>query len=128
MVRAYLRERGVPFDVFIHPRVLTGIAEARAIGVDAGEVLKTLVVDTVRGQALLVLPASRRIDMHRVREAVADPHARLATEAEILRDYPASSPGPFRRWARSSASRCSSTRPCSNTRRSSSPPGSRRSR
>ncbi len=88
LVRSYLHERGVPFDVCIHPRTFTSIAEARALGVEADEVLKTLVVDTSRGHAVLVLPASRRIDMHRVREALGDRHAKLATEEEIARDYP----------------------------------------
>jgi Ala-tRNA(Pro) deacylase len=87
-IRSLLHERGVRFDVCIHPRALSGIEEARAIGVEADEVLKTLVLDTARGHVLLVLPASRRIDMRRVRAAVGDSHAKLATEEEVARDYP----------------------------------------
>ncbi|MCI4354193.1 MAG: YbaK/EbsC family protein [Thermoplasmata archaeon] len=86
-VRAHLHGLGVAFDVIIHPRAVTSIEEARAIGVEADEVLKTLVVVCANGPVLVVLPASRRLDMHAVREAVGDPHARLATEQELARDY-----------------------------------------
>ena len=87
-VRAYLHERGVAFDVFLHPRAISGIGEARSIGVEADEVLKTIVVDTAHGHVLLVLPASRKLDMSLVHEALGDHHAKLADEAEIAREYP----------------------------------------
>ena len=54
---------------------------------DAGDVLKTVAVRVGPGYALMVIPASRRLDLHRVREAVADNHARLATEEELRRDF-----------------------------------------
>jgi prolyl-tRNA editing enzyme YbaK/EbsC (Cys-tRNA(Pro) deacylase) len=49
-------------------------------------VLKAVVLETAGRPALAALPASRRLDMHLVREALGDHHARLATEAEIERD------------------------------------------
>jgi prolyl-tRNA editing enzyme YbaK/EbsC (Cys-tRNA(Pro) deacylase) len=51
--------------------------------VDADEVLKTLALRTAGGYALLVIPASRRLDLHLAREAVGDSRARLATEEEL---------------------------------------------
>jgi Ala-tRNA(Pro) deacylase len=51
-------------------------------------VLKTLAVRTGPGYALVVIPASRRLDLHRVREALGDSRARLASEEELGRDFP----------------------------------------
>src|SRR6266542_1972639 len=53
----------------------------------ADEVLKSVVVKTGSGYAVAVLPGTRRLDMRRIREAVGDKHARLATEEELERDF-----------------------------------------
>lgn len=87
VVTEYLESHGVPFKVLAHPRAYTGLAEARALGVEADEVLKTLVLDTTAGHAVVVIPSSRRLDMHLVRQAVGDPHAHLATEHELEGDF-----------------------------------------
>ena len=42
---------------------------------------------TAAGYALVVIPASRRLDLHLAREALGDNHARLATEDELGRDF-----------------------------------------
>ena len=57
------------------------------MGIDAGEVLKTLAVRTGPGYALAVIPASCRLDLRLVREALADHQARLASEEELGRDF-----------------------------------------
>jgi Ala-tRNA(Pro) deacylase len=87
-VREHLVHHGVPFEPIAHPRAYTSIAEARALGIDAGEVLKTIAVRVSAGYALVVVPATCRLDLQRVRAAVGDRHARLATEAELQRDFP----------------------------------------
>ncbi len=66
----------------------TSIAEARALGIDAGQVLKTVAVRVAGGYALMAVPPTCRLDMHLVRAAVADRHVRLAAEEELLRDFP----------------------------------------
>jgi prolyl-tRNA editing enzyme YbaK/EbsC (Cys-tRNA(Pro) deacylase) len=71
-----------------HRRVLTSVDEARALGIEVGEVLKTLAVRTGSGYALVVIPASRRLDLHLAREALGDNRARLASEEELGRDFP----------------------------------------
>ena len=40
------------------------------------------------GYALMAVPATGRLDMHLVQAAVGDRHVRLATEQELLRDFP----------------------------------------
>ncbi len=47
-----------------------------------------LAVRTGRGYVLMVIPAARRLDLHHVREALGDNHARLATEEAVGRDFP----------------------------------------
>lgn len=94
-VREYLDRRGVPFEAISHEETYTAIDEARALGISADEVVKTVVLRTRSGDALAVVPGSRRLDMHLVREALADPHARLATEDELERDYPGIELGGF---------------------------------
>lgn len=85
---AKLMARGVVFDVMPHERTYTSIDEARALGISADEVIKPILIATGDWYALAVIPASRRLDMKLVREAVGDRHARLATEDEILRVFP----------------------------------------
>src|SRR6266545_7664528 len=87
-VREQLESHGVPFEPIAHEQTYTSIAEARALGIAASEVLKTVAVRITDGYVLMVVPATRRLDPHRVRTAAGDPHARLATEAELQRDFP----------------------------------------
>jgi Ala-tRNA(Pro) deacylase len=87
-VTGYLEERCIPYDAFWHEQTYTSIAEARALGFTADEVLKTLVVTTKTGPVLIVIPASRRLDMLLVRKALGDDSAALMSEDQIERDFP----------------------------------------
>jgi Ala-tRNA(Pro) deacylase len=88
LVTDYLTERGVGFQVIPHRRAFTSLQEAREVGVAAEEVLKTVALWTGGKYVLVVVPASRRLELRRVREALDDPAARLATEAELQADFP----------------------------------------
>jgi Ala-tRNA(Pro) deacylase len=87
VVTEHLQQQGIAFELIPHRQAYTSIEEARALGVDAGEVLKTLAVRTSSGYALVVIPASHRLDLHLVRDALGDRHARLASEEELGRDF-----------------------------------------
>lgn len=87
-VTEYLQRRGIPFEAIEHAQSFTTIAEAIALGIDADEVLKTVVLDTRNGHVLAVVPGTRRLDMHRLKEATEDPHVHLASEDELQRDFP----------------------------------------
>ena len=87
-VTEHLQAQGVPFTPIAHQQAYTSIAEARALGIDASEVLKTVAIRVAGGYALIAIPATCRLDMHLVQAAVGDRHARLATEQELLRDFP----------------------------------------
>jgi Ala-tRNA(Pro) deacylase len=87
VVTEHLEQRGSAFELLPHRQAYTSTDEARALGIDAGEVLKTLAVRTGPGYALMVIPASRRLDLHLVRDALGDRQARLASEEELDRDF-----------------------------------------
>jgi Ala-tRNA(Pro) deacylase len=87
-VTEYLQTLGVPFEPIAHHQAYTSIDEARALGINASEVVKTVAVRAASGYALMAIPATGRLDMHLVQAAVGDRHVRLATEDELLRDFP----------------------------------------
>jgi len=87
-VMDYLQGRGVTFTVIPHPKVPTAAGEAHALHLPEELVAKTVVVIANYGPALMVIPASRRLDLPLAAEAVADPEARLATERELERQFP----------------------------------------
>jgi Ala-tRNA(Pro) deacylase len=87
VVTEHLEQRGSVFEVLPHRQAYTSVDEARALGIEVGEVLKTLAVRTGSGYALMVIPASRRLDLHLAREALGDNRARLASEEELGRDF-----------------------------------------
>jgi Ala-tRNA(Pro) deacylase len=87
IVTEHLDNRGVAFEVIAHRQAYTSIDEARALGIAADEVVKTVVVTAAAGHVLVAVPGCRRLDMTMVRHAVGDNHARLATEEELARDF-----------------------------------------
>ena len=87
-VTEHLHAHGVPFAPIAHRQACTSIDQARALGIEARQVLKTVAVRAAGGYALMAIPATGRLDLHLARAAVGDRHARLATEQELLRDFP----------------------------------------
>jgi Ala-tRNA(Pro) deacylase len=87
LVTEHLERRGVAFEAIPHRQAYTSVDEARALGIAAGEVVKTVVVNAASGPVLVAVPGYRRLDMPLVRKAVGDNHARLATEEELARDF-----------------------------------------
>ena len=87
-VTEHLQTHGVPFAPIAHQHAETSIDEARALGIEASAVLKTVAVRAAGGYALMAIPAIGRLDMHLVQAAVGDRPVRLATEQELLRDFP----------------------------------------
>jgi Ala-tRNA(Pro) deacylase len=76
------------YDVIEHRRTEPASEEARTIGVRPEHVAKTVVLAADRRYVRAVLPASQRLDMHKVRHVLGDTHARLATECELAIAYP----------------------------------------
>lgn len=87
-VTKYLEKRHVGFTAIRHEETATAMNEAHALALPPWKVAKTVVLDVAGEHVIAVVPADRRIDLHRVRALLGDPHAHLADEAEIAKDFP----------------------------------------
>jgi hypothetical protein len=113
-VTEHLEAHGVPFEPIAHQQTYTSIDEARVLGIDASEVLKTVAMRVVGGYALMTIPATCRFDM-----------SGLPPKRSCCGTFQASSWAPCRRLARCWAHRSTSIRRCSSTKRWSLPQGAR---
>jgi Ala-tRNA(Pro) deacylase len=89
-VVGFLEDAGVDFDVLEHARTERAVDEAATLGIGAEEVAKTLVLAASSGNVRAVLPASERIDLHKVAAVlgVGAKSVHLASEDDLARDYP----------------------------------------
>jgi Ala-tRNA(Pro) deacylase len=76
------------YTLLPHRRTTTAAAEARALEVDPGEVAKTVVLTTPSGFVRAVVPASRRLDLRKVRRLLETKEVALASEEELTGAYP----------------------------------------
>jgi Ala-tRNA(Pro) deacylase len=85
-----LDEAGAAYEVLHHEHTERATAEAIALGVSPDEVAKTLIVATPTGHVRALVPASRRIDMRKLADALGEARKQLhlSTEEEMRRDYP----------------------------------------
>jgi Ala-tRNA(Pro) deacylase len=87
-VTGYLERQGVPFEIVEHERTETAADEARAAGMPADDVAKTVVLRDDGGYRLAVIPASRRLDMSKLREVLGETQGlRFVTEDEMAADF-----------------------------------------
>ena len=85
----FLEQAGVAHEVVEHRPTFSAAAEARASGAQPRQAAKTLALHDRAGYRMAVIPASHRLDLHRVRELLgASSHLRLASEEELQRDFP----------------------------------------
>ena len=89
-LKSALDDAGVSYELLPHPHTETAEAEAEALGVAPDDVAKTLVVKVPGGYTRVVLPASARLDMHKLREIHGGGRHKvhLASEEDLRRDYP----------------------------------------
>jgi Ala-tRNA(Pro) deacylase len=85
-----LDKEGVGYERLPHAHTERAADEAKALGVPAAEVGKTLVLTTPAGYVRVVLPASERLDLRKVGDAlgVGNKQVHLSTEDALARDYP----------------------------------------
>jgi Ala-tRNA(Pro) deacylase len=79
----YLVDRGISFLVLPDPSSAGTEEAARAHGLVPDELVRTEVVIGKHGHALLLVPATRYLDLELARRALGDPDARPATHAEL---------------------------------------------
>jgi Ala-tRNA(Pro) deacylase len=85
-----LDDSGASYELLPHARTESALAEAEALGIDPGDVGKTLVVETPEGNVRAVAPAACRIDFGKLSELVGTSKHKvhLASEEALARDYP----------------------------------------
>ena len=86
-VEACLRRHAVPFATALHPPAPTSVAAAHAASVREDAVAKGVVLADERGHVLAVLPASRRLDLERVRRELGR-SLHLVNESELEGLFP----------------------------------------
>jgi Ala-tRNA(Pro) deacylase len=86
-VTEFLDRAGVPYEVVEHERTQTAAAEARAAGMPAADVAKTVVLRDDAGLRLAVIPADHRLDMRKVKRELGSKGLRLVTEREMEREF-----------------------------------------
>lgn len=88
-VTDFLMAHGVAHEVIEHRATYRAIAEAAATDTPPREAAKTVVLHDGGVYSLAVVPASHRVDLHKVRELLGvSKTLRLADEDEIAADFP----------------------------------------
>ncbi len=83
-----LEESGASFEVIDHPLAFTAQEEAAASHVSGRHWAKTVAVLIDGDPALVVLPATRRLDVAKLKRVVGTDSVEIAREAEFQNLYP----------------------------------------
>ena len=84
-----LDRAGTAYEILDHKPTDRAADEAAALGLRPTEVAKTIVVTAGEGNLRVLLPASERIDMHKLRDLLeAGKELHLLSEDALRRDYP----------------------------------------
>ena len=84
----FLADRQVRYDTLVHPAAFTAQEIAEAAHVRGRDLAKCVMVKLDGRIAMVVLPASMRIDFERLRHASGAHHAELASESEFKDLFP----------------------------------------
>src|SRR5262245_37040536 len=84
----YLTSQHVPFRRLPHRPAYTASQIARSLHVPGQEMAKTVLLRTGSGYLLAVLPATRRVDLDRMRRELNEDRLELATEGDMERLFP----------------------------------------
>ena len=87
-LKAFLDSRNVKYTSTQHSMAYTAAEVAESVHVKGRDFAKTVIVKIDGTMAMLVLPASRRLVLHDLREMLGTDHVRLATEAEFKDAFP----------------------------------------
>lgn len=89
-ITGYLEGAGVEHELIEHRPVISAAAEAGATHRPPDQVAKTIVLHDGSAYVIAAIPASERLDLHKLRELLgATRKLHLATEDQIARDFPA---------------------------------------
>jgi len=90
----FLDGEGVDYELIEHETTMSAAAEARTTYHPPDQVAKTIVLHDGSSYVIAAIPASERLDLHKLRELLGATRAlRLADEAEIAREFPTAEVG-----------------------------------
>lgn len=85
----FLRDAKVEFEVLPHRRTMTAVSEARALGVLAQTVAKTLIARGEDGVCIrAVVPATSRLSLAKLAETVGARGVQLLSDSDLVSAYP----------------------------------------
>jgi Ala-tRNA(Pro) deacylase len=87
-LRRLLDANNVPYRLHRHRRAYTATAVAKADHVPLSEMAKVVLLRGRRRYLMAVIPASRRLDLPRLRSVTEQPDLELANEAELAQLFP----------------------------------------
>ncbi len=87
-LKAFLDSRGIRYISIKHSMAFAASDVAESAHVRSRDFAKTIIVKIDGSLAMVVLPASRRIILHDLRELLVNDHVRLATETEFRDAFP----------------------------------------
>lgn len=87
-LRSFLDSHQADYTLTNHPKAFTAREVAAAEHLPPREVAKTVVIFGDGAYHMIVIPASKLVDLHEVRGALGLSQARLATEDELGRLFP----------------------------------------
>ena len=87
-LKAFLDSRNVKYISIRHSMAFTASEVAESVHVKGRDFAKTVIVQIDGAMAMVVLPASRRLVLHDLREMLGIDHVRLASEAEFKDVFP----------------------------------------
>lgn len=87
-LKAFLDSRGIRYVSIKHSMAFTAAEVAESAHVKGRDFAKTVIVKIDGLMAMVVLPSTRRLVLHDLREMLANDEARLASEAEFRGAFP----------------------------------------
>ncbi|MFW5946985.1 MAG: aminoacyl-tRNA deacylase [Gemmatimonadota bacterium] len=92
-LKRFLDEAGVHYETLPHAEAFTAQEAAAAAHVRGRELAKTVMVRIDGDMAMVVLPATSKVSMDRVKQVTGADAADLAEEAEFRELFPSCEPG-----------------------------------
>ncbi len=87
----FLEGAGVGYELVEHAPTMSAAAEARTTHHPPDQVAKTIVLHDGNVYVIAAIPATERLDLHKLRQLLGRSRRglRMATETEMARDFPA---------------------------------------
>lgn len=83
----HLDGHGVVYEPIRHRTVFTAYDLAQTLRHDLSDIVKTLLVKTEQGMRLVVVPASKRLDLGKLKKVLGVKKLSIATEQDMQRTY-----------------------------------------